>query len=169
MLKRFSILLFGGLLSACATPNPVLSNSPVSVSSLGLNAQASDSPSGEFIDYSSTKPENHVSEAIKYAEGTLRSSLMDPDGMRLDTSETADLLKLGICAGGQDNQGNRYKLWATTISINTTDAYGTYTGNKPYTLFFKDGEVFASQQAHPNTFDERPTADGFFFPCNAVQ
>jgi len=102
-------------------------------------------PRTKFIDYSKIKPDNHELRAVKYAENVLRNTFMNPTAMRLDTSETGNVLKLGICQGDQ-----------------------LYNRNKPYTLFFKDGEVIASQQADARDFDGKPVAGGFYFPCNDV-
>lgn len=123
----------------------------------------------KFIDYSKVKPENHATLAVKYAENVLRGTMMDPDAMRLDTSETADMLKLGICQSNETSNGNRYKLWATTVVLNATNVRGQYTGKKPYTLFFNDGEIIASQQADGRKFDDEPVAGGFYFPCDSVE
>jgi len=140
------------LLSACVNPVP-----------------ANVAPRTKFIDYSKVKPENHEVLAVRYAENVLRGSLMNPAAMRLDTSETGNTLKLGICQGDQVYTRNRYKIWATTVLVDATNAYGKYTGKKPYTLFFKDGEIIASEQADAHEFDQNPVAGGFYFPCNDVE
>lgn len=126
-------------------------------------------PPTKFIDYSQAKPENHELLAVKYAENVLRNTLMNPAAMRLDSSETGNVLKLGVCEGDELYGKNRYKIWATTVFVNATNAYGEYTGKKPYTLFFKDGEVIASEQADAHDFDENPVAGGFYFPCSNVK
>lgn len=140
------------LISACVAPVPV-----------------NVAPRTKFIDFSKIKPDNHAVLAVRYAENVMRSTLMNPAAMRLDTSETGSILKLGICEGDQLYSRNRYKIWATTVSVDATNAYGQYTGKKPYTLFFKDGEVIASEQADPHKFDDKPMAGGFYFPCYDVR
>jgi len=140
------------LISGCVAPVP-----------------ANVAPPTKFIDYSKVKPENHEMLAVRYAENVLRSSLMNPAAMRLDTSETGKMLKLGICEGDQLYTQNRYKIWATTVLVDATNAYGEYTGKKPYTFFFKDGEIIASQQADTHEFDQNPVAGGFYFPCPEVK
>lgn len=141
-----------GLISGCVSAIPV--NTP---------------PRSKFFDYSTVKPENHELLAMKYAQTVLTNTFMNPSAVRLDTSETGSMLKLGICQGDQLYNRSRCKLWATTVSVDATNAYGDYTGKKPYTLFFKDGEVIASQQADAHTFDQEPIAGGFYFPCNDVR
>ncbi len=126
-------------------------------------------PRTKFIDYSKVKPENHEILAVRYAKNVLSNTLMNPADMRLDTSETGNTLKLGICQGDQLYNKSRYKIWATTVLVDATNAYGEYTGKKPYTLFFKDGEIIASQQADARNFDQVPVAGGFYFPCNDVK
>lgn len=126
-------------------------------------------PPTKFIDYSRVKPENHEILAVRYAKNVLSNTLMNPAAMRLDTSETGNMLKLGICQGDQLYSRSRYKLWATTVLVDATNAYGEYTGKKPYTLFFKDGEVIASEQADARNFDQKPVAGGFYFPCTDVK
>ena len=126
-------------------------------------------PRSKFVDYSSVKPENHEMLAVRYAKNVLSNTLMNPSDMRLDTSETGNMLKLGICQGDQLYSRSRYKIWATTVLVDATNAYGEYTGKKPYALFFKDGEVIASEQADARNFDQEPVAGGFYFPCNDVK
>jgi len=126
-------------------------------------------PRTKFIDYSKVKPENHELLAVRYVQNVLSATLMNPSDVRLDTSETGNMLKLGICQGDQLYNPSRYKIWATTVLVDATNAYGEYTGKKPYTLFFKDGEVIASEQADAHNFDQTPIAGGFYFPCNDVR
>jgi len=153
MLERYSLIsVLIPLISGCVTAIPV-----------------NTAPRTKFIDYSKIKPENHEILAVKYAENVLRHTFMNPAAMRLDTSETGGLLKLGICQGDQLYNRSRYKIWATSVLVNATNTYGEYTGNKPYTLFFKDGEVIASEQADAHDFDRQPVAGGFYFPCNDVK
>lgn len=151
VMLRLCVLLIA-LISGCVNPVPV-----------------NVSPPTKFIDYSQVKPENHELLAVRYAENVLRGSLMNPADMRLDSSETGNMLKLGICQGDQLYGKNRFKIWATTVFVNATNAYGEYTGKKPYTLFFKDGEIIASEQANGHDFDEKPIAGGFYFPCSNVK
>jgi len=149
-------LAFAALAIGCAT-------APVTDTSAPIVTQ------DKFIDYSKVKPVNHEALAVGYANGALRESLMDPNGMRLDTTETPNSLKLGICQNDANNQTNRYKIWATSVTINATNAYGEYTGPRRHTLFFNEGEVIASEEGDISDFDDKPIAGGFYFPCRAVR
>lgn len=149
---RIVTIGFIGLISGCVSVVPVIGE-----------------PTSKFIDYAKVKPENHEMLAVRYAKNVLSNTLMNPLDMRLDTSETGGMLKLGICQGDQVYSQNRYKIWATTVLVDATNIYGEYTGKKPYTLFFKDGEVIASEQVDARNFDQKPEVDGIYFPCNDVK
>ena len=87
------------------------------------------------INFATAEPIDHADKARQYVEQVIKPSLRDPESLQVDYSITESTLIKGRCEAA----GAVAQVYATTVGINARNGFGGLTGNRPYTIIFKNG------------------------------